>query len=47
MSDIETDIPSTTCKFKLAADVDIKAKLTEFAKTNKHIAGFEITEGVN
>jgi hypothetical protein len=43
VTEIETDIANRTCSFKLTKpDVDYKAKLEEFAKTNTHIAGYEI-----
>jgi hypothetical protein len=45
ISDIQTDISNNLCTFKLKdKDLDIKAKLTEFAKTNTHIAGWSIVE---
>lgn len=48
VSDIQTDTDAKLCTFKLAdPKVDIKAKLAEFAKTNTHIAGFEVVSGVN
>ena len=39
IKDIQTDIKATVATFKLPKDskVDLKAKLTEFAKTNKHM----------
>jgi hypothetical protein len=40
---IETDIPGRTCSFKLTKpDVDYQAILEELAKSNSHIAGYEI-----
>jgi hypothetical protein len=43
VTEIETDIANRTCSFKLTKpDVDYKAKLAEFAKTNTHIAGYEL-----
>jgi hypothetical protein len=46
VSNIETDVPTNTCKFYLADDkLDLKAKLDEFAKTNDHIAGWSMAEG--
>ncbi len=41
--DIETDISNRICSFKLTkADVDYESQLAEFAKTNSHLAGYEI-----
>lgn len=41
VTEIETDIKTTICKFKLDdPKLDIKAKLDELAKTNDHIAGW-------
>jgi hypothetical protein len=46
ISDIQTDIANNLCTFKLKdKDLDIKAKLGEFAKTNEHIAGWSMVEG--
>lgn len=43
VTDIQTDIDGRTCSFKLTKpDVDYKAKLEEFAKSNSHLAGYEI-----
>ena len=45
VSDIETDIVKNLCTFKLKnKDLDLKAKLDEFAKTNTHIAGWSKVE---
>ena len=42
VSDIQTDIPGRSCRFKVKPDVDYQAKLDEFAKSNDKLAGFEI-----
>jgi hypothetical protein len=43
VTDIQTDIPNRTCSFKLTKpDVDYRTQLEEFAKTNSHLAGYEI-----
>lgn len=42
MTDIETDINERVCSFRVNKDVDYKARLAEFAKTNTHIAGYTI-----
>ena len=43
VAEIETDIANRVCSFKLTKpDVDFKAKLVEFAKTNQHLAGYVI-----
>lgn len=43
VTEIETDIAKRTCSFKLTKpDVDYQAKLTEFAKTNTKLAGYEV-----
>jgi hypothetical protein len=45
VSDIVTDITTNLCTFKLKnKDLDLKAKLDEFAKTNTHIAGWSKVE---
>jgi hypothetical protein len=42
---IETDTKTNICKFSLANDeVDLKAKLDQFAKTNKHLAKWSFVE---
>ena len=47
ISDIETNIQTRVCKFKLAnVQLDLKAKLGELAKTNSHIQGWSIVSGV-
>jgi hypothetical protein len=47
VSDIETNVAARICKFKLSnEDFDLVAKLDEFSKTNSHIAGYTIVEGV-
>jgi hypothetical protein len=40
--EIEADVPSQTCTFKVKPGVDYKTKLAEFAKTNSKLAGYEI-----
>lgn len=48
VSKIETDIKTQICKFELNnKQLDLKAKLTELAKTNEHIADFEVVEAKN
>ncbi|MCO6454243.1 MAG: hypothetical protein J5I93_02905 [Pirellulaceae bacterium] len=43
VTDIQTNIAKTTCSFKLTSpDIDYQTKLEEFAKTNPHLAGFQI-----
>lgn len=43
VSDIQTDLKTQICKFKLAnKNLDLKAKLDELAQSNEHIKGFEI-----
>jgi len=43
VTDIQTDPTNRTCSFKVTnPDVDYKEKLAEFAKTNTHLAGYEI-----
>ena len=47
ISDIKTDVPTNIATFKLAAtgeEVDLKAKLDEFAKTNEHMADWSFIE---
>lgn len=46
IKDIKTDIKATEASFKLPKDskVDLKAKLTEFAKTNKHMKGWSFID---
>ena len=45
VSDIQTDTSTNLCTFKLNnKDLDLKAKLDEFAKTNTHIAGWSKVE---
>ena len=39
---IKTDVPGRSCEFQVAEGVDYKAKLTEIAKTNEHVKGYEI-----
>jgi hypothetical protein len=47
ISRIETDISARICKFHLSnADFDLAAKLSELAKTNSHLAGWSMIEGV-
>jgi len=46
VSNIETDVPTNTCKFYLADDkLDVKAKLDALAQTNSHIEGWSFAEG--
>jgi hypothetical protein len=46
VSDIETNVAARSCKFKLSnPELDLVAKLNEFAKTNSHIAGYTIVAG--
>jgi hypothetical protein len=42
VSDITTDFKTNIATFKLPKDskLDLTAKLTEFAKTNKHVKGW-------
>ncbi len=48
VSDIETDIPSRICTFKLANnDLDIEAKLDELGESNTHIAGWSMAAASN
>ena len=43
VSDIETNIGTHICKFKLSnTELDLVAKLGELAKTNSHIAGWSV-----
>jgi len=43
VSDIETDIDSRTCSFKLSdPNVDIAAELARLAASNEHLAEFTI-----
>ena len=43
LTDIETDVPNRVCSFKLTKPgVDYQAELAELAKTNSHLAGYEI-----
>ena len=43
VEDIETDVPNLVCSFKMTKpDVDYQSQLAEFAKTNKHLAEYEI-----
>jgi copper chaperone CopZ len=43
VTDIETDPGNRVCSFKLTKpDVDYQAKLADLAKTNTHLAGYEI-----
>jgi len=41
--EIKADSSSLTCEFKAVKDLDVKAKLTELAKTNEHLADWSIT----
>jgi hypothetical protein len=41
--DINTDVGNRVCSFRApASDFDYEAKLAELAKTNTHLAGYEI-----
>lgn len=41
-SNIETDIPNTTCRFNYSkSEAELTAKLDELAKTNTHIRGWK------
>jgi hypothetical protein len=41
--DIKTDIPNRLCSFKLSQpSIDYQSKLAELAKTNSHLAEYEI-----
>jgi len=41
--DIETDPANLVCSFKVTKpDVEYQSKLAEFAKTNEHLAEYEI-----
>ena len=40
--EIKADFSSQTCEFKAAKDLDVKAKLTELAKTNEHLEDWSI-----
>ena len=43
VEEINTDIPNRQCSFKLTKpDVDYESQLAEFAKTNTHLAGYEV-----
>ncbi|MCA9249042.1 MAG: hypothetical protein KDA42_18095 [Planctomycetales bacterium] len=43
VEDISTDVPNRLCTFKLTKpEVDYQSQLAEFAKTNDHLAGYEI-----
>jgi len=43
VEDIKTDPANLVCSFKVTKpDVDYKSKLAEFAKTNSHLAEYEI-----
>jgi hypothetical protein len=48
VSNIKTDIASNVCEFMLDdAELDLEAKLNEFAKTNSHIAGWSLISPPN
>ena len=48
VSEIETNVRTKTCKFKLAnKDLALKAHLTKLAMTNDHMQGFEILKLMN
>ena len=41
--DIETNVGERTCSFKVTKpDLDYQSQLSELAKTNSHLAEFEI-----
>ena len=43
LTNIETDVKNRVCSFKLTKPgVDYQSELAEFAKTNTHLAGYEI-----
>ncbi len=43
IADVELDTTGRTCSFRVTEPgFDFKAKLTELAETNEHLAGFEI-----
>ena len=43
VTDIQTDTQNRVCSFKVAdPDGDYQVKLAEFAKTNSHLAEYEI-----
>jgi len=45
ISGIRTDIPNRTCQFRLSdTEIDLAAKLNEFARTNSHLAGWSRIE---
>jgi hypothetical protein len=47
ISEIETDVRTSTCKFKLSnTSLDLAATLNEFARTNSHIAGWSMVNVV-
>ncbi len=46
--EIKTDIKTKICTFQLAnKELDLKAKLTELAKSNDHLQDFEIVKAMN
>ena len=48
ISDIKTDIESNVCEFTLTnRELDLAAKLDEFAKTNSHLAGWSYVSPPN
>ena len=44
VSEIDTDVPSRICKFKLDGDGDVQAAVEKLASTNKHMDGWSIVE---
>ena len=43
ITEIKTDIDKTICSFKVPADnTEYLEKLAEYAKTNEHLADYEI-----
>jgi len=42
VTNIETDPVKHVCSFKVKPGVDYESKLAEYAKTNEHLAGYEI-----
>ena len=45
LTSLTTDVPTRTATFQLDnKDLDLKAKLDEFAKDNEHIRGWSLIE---
>ena len=44
VTNLKTDIKGRACNFRVPNDYDIESRLTEIAKSNSHVEGWELAK---